>query len=175
MFVVKNTENIKENLNELSEVTPLDCMLLFLKFSMPALRVAIGMWQLTILLILKSVSAWNFLIHSSLSSSHVCSDFCIGFCCWVVSLFLSIYVGSWTVGCPCGQPWVFWLVYHFFKFMEFLLSWSIQIVCLRFECLQTIMPSFGFFKESSNSSPKEMGVGVLSKLGQILVFTGHPR
>ena len=43
VFVVKNTENIKENLNELSEVTPLDCMLLFLKFSMPALRVAIGM------------------------------------------------------------------------------------------------------------------------------------
>ena len=79
-----------------------------LNFSTSAFRVSIGMWQSTILLILKSISElkyFSFLICGSFSSSHV-SDVCNGYFCWTVFSVLPMCVGSCTVtvGCPCGQP-----------------------------------------------------------------------
>ena len=95
--------------------------------------------------ILKSTPAQSFLIRSSFSSSHV-SDFCTGCSCWIVFSVLPMYLGSCTgtVGCPCGQPWVFGWPVIFLSFLEFLLR-RMRVVCLMFECLQTIMPSFGLF------------------------------
>ena len=133
------------------------------------------MWQLTILLVLKSTLAPSFLTSSSFSSSHVC-NVCNGFSYWFVFSVLPMYLGSCTVGCPCDKPWVFWLACHFWNFTKFLLTWSMGgVVCLRFKCLQTIMPSFGLFLRSLLISPKKMRVGVFSKRSQILVFATNTR
>ena len=80
------------------------------------LRITIAMWHITSLLVLKPISAWSVLIQSSFSSSHVCGDFCIGLSRWIVSSVLPTYLGNCTVGCPCGQPWVFWLACCFLEF-----------------------------------------------------------
>ena len=38
-----------------------------------------------------------------------------------------------------GWPFLFW------NFMDFLLSWNVRVVCLRFELLQTIIPFYSLF------------------------------
>ena len=105
-----------------------------LNFSTSALRVSIGMWRLTILLIRKPISARSFLICGCFGSSHVSHD-CNGFFCWIVFLVLPMCLGSCTVtvGCPCGQSWVFWLAYQFLRF-QLSLSWSMGRG-FWFECL----------------------------------------
>ena len=82
----------------------------------------------------------------------------------VVIFVLAYPAGLFLQFCPCTWGIVLWgalVTSHgffgwpviFWNFMEFLLSWWMLVVCLRIECLQTIMSSFGPFKESSNSSP----------------------
>ena len=86
---------------------------------------------------------------------------------FVVIFVLASPAGLFLQFCPCTWGIVLWgalVASHgsfgwpviFLNFMEFLLSWSMRIVCFRLECLQNIIPSFGFFKESSNSSPKSL-------------------
>ena len=108
------------------------------------------MWQLTILSIVKSILLRIFLICSSFSSSHVC-DFCIGFSCWIISSALPMYLRRCTLGCPCGQQWVFWLDCCFLKFHEFSLR-SMRVACLRFEYLQTITPSLALIPPRRDES-----------------------
>ena len=109
--------------------------------------------QLTILSILKSISVRIFLICSSFSSIPVC-DFALAFpvrfiwfcpCTWGVILWLALVASHGSFGLPV----VFW------GFIEFSFIRSMQVVCLSFEWLQTIMTIlFAFFKESPNCSPK---------------------
>ena len=110
-----------------------------LKFFHVWARVTIAMWQLTILSILNSISAQSFLVCSCCSSSYFCDFSQIGYFCSNNSSVLVLYLGNCIVGCHCGQPWIFWLVYRVLKFSRFSLSWS--VVCPRFEYLQFIMPS----------------------------------
>ena len=115
-----------------------------INFSTSNLRVSIAMWQLTILLVLKPISAWSFLIQNSFNSSLVCGDFCIGFSRWIVSAVLPMYLGNCTVGCYCGQPRVFWLACRFLEFHG-IFALLKDVVCLRIEFLQTIMFSLRLF------------------------------
>ena len=58
---------------------------------------------------------------------------------------------------PCSSGVVLWgtlVVSHrffgwpvaFWNFVEFSLTWNIQVICLIFECLQTVMPFFSLLK-----------------------------
>ena len=112
-----------------------------LNFSTSALRVSIGIWQLTILSILKSISARSFLILSSFSFSYV-YDVCTSFSCCIVSSVLPMYLGSCTGSALVVSHGSFGWSVDSWSFIKFALIWSMGEVSLKLECQQTVMSSF---------------------------------
>ena len=127
-----------------------------LHFSTSALRVSIGMWQFTILLILKSISARSFFICGSFSFPHVVDD-CNGFFCWIVFSVLPMCLEGCTVTVDL------WLAHRFFWFHGTLLSWNMG-GGFWFACPPTIMHSFAFFLSSLLIPSKKDGSRCLQQI-----------
>ena len=125
-------------------IFPKEFMLPPLNFSTSTIIVTIGMWQLTILIGPKAYFSMRFLgslvppmfvVISALASPvGLFLQFCP--CIWRIVLWGALVASDASFGWPV----VFW------NFMEFLLSWRIWVVCLKIECLQTIMSSFELLK-----------------------------